>query len=53
MMGGVFFRGSGHTHKYKEKKKYSKAAVVATSQEIVALGFGFCNEYNVGISVAP
>lgn len=42
-----------HTHTQKGKRAYGKAAVVTTSQEIVAVRFGFSNECAVDITAAP
>jgi len=42
-----------HTHTHKGKRAYGKAALVTTSQEIVAFRFGFGNECAVDITAAP
>jgi len=42
-----------HTHTQKGKRAYGKAALVTTSQEIVAVRCGFINECAVDITAAP
>jgi hypothetical protein len=50
VVGGVKFRSGRHTHRHKGKRKYANAALVTTSQEIVAVGFSFGNECVVDIT---
>jgi hypothetical protein len=42
-----------HTHTHKGKRTYGEASLVTTSEEIVAVGFGFGNECVVDITAAP